>query len=201
MKPGRENWDGQHYEILDLIEKKSEAGTSTVIDSDFRSRLLKSYANVRKNYYNANYFSRGVSFIDEAAQKEKEIQQMLKESERTLESRPLSTEEKIDKPISTSIPESILSKKQKAVLAKEGIVKIEGLVKKVDILQKTLPERTVRKVDAYMRETFGIGLFGRERAVSEKTFVLLSDNVKEKKILQTLRHPLHWALRISSPLY
>lgn len=47
MKPGRENWDGQHYEILDLIEKRSEAGTSTVIDSDFRSRLLKSYANVR----------------------------------------------------------------------------------------------------------------------------------------------------------
>lgn len=192
MQPGKDNWDGIHYELLDSLIRKSEAGTSTVIDSDFRSRLLKAYANVRKNFYNANYFSRGVSFIDEAAQKEKEIQQMLKESERTLESRPLSTEEKIDKPISTSIPESILSKKQKAVLAKEGIVKIEGLVKKVDILQKTLPERTVRKVDAYMRETFGIGLFGRERAVSEETFVLLSDNVKEKKILQDLSRSMDY---------
>lgn len=192
MQPGKDNWDGIHYELLDSLIRKSEAGTSTVIDSDFRSRLLKAYANVRKNFYNANYFSRGVSFIDEAAQKEKEIQQMLKESERTLESRPLSTEEKIDKPISTSIPESILSKKQKAVLAKEGIVKIESLVKKVDILQKTLPERTVRKVDAYMRETFGIGLFGRERAVSEETFVLLSDNVKEKKILQDLSRSMDY---------
>lgn len=192
LRPGKDNWDGIHYELLDSLIRKSEAGTSTVIDSDFRSRLLKSYANVRRNFYNANYFSRGVSFIDEVAQKEKEIQQMLKESERTLESRPLSTEEKIDKPISTSIPESILSKKQKAVLAKEGIVKIEGLVKKVDILQKSLPERTVRKVDAYMRETFGIGLFGRERAVSEKTFVLLSDNVKEKKILQDLSRSMDY---------
>ena len=183
-----DKWFGKEYTLLDII--KSETSKATVTSSALFAWSLKTATNIRNNFLNPKIPDADYSPVLNEMERRDRIDELIRAADPVgMSVTPPSETERRKQKLRTSS----LSAKAVSVLREQDALTVEGVIRLgPDKLCSLTNQATVKKVEKALQEA-GFSLYNRRRAISEKDFTILSEQTKDREILNDFRESLRFA--------
>ena len=183
-----DKWYGRDYTLIDII--KNETGKSAVTSSAFSAWSLNTIANIQNKFLNPKIPDTNYSPVLAELERRSRIDALFETSKAPGASAAPPTETERRK---QRFQTSALSAKAVAVLKEKNALTVEGVIRlgPYELTRLTSPA-TVKKVERILQE-LGYSLYNRRSAAREDVFAAMSDEEKDREIVEDFREAMRYA--------